>query len=83
MRIEYKEDVLGKTSTHYDIKSTIQEKDLVVVGDLVIITNNKDDKEVIEILADSRYYFASVFNLSAKDFEEEPDITELKTSYKK
>jgi hypothetical protein len=69
MLIEYKEQVLEKESTHINIKSFIQETELIVIGDLIIKTEI-DGKENIEILADSRYYPASKFNLTIEDFND-------------
>ena len=65
MLIEYKEQVLGKESTHINIKSFIEENKLIVIGDLII-----KDGENTEILADSRYYPASKFNLTIEDFND-------------
>jgi hypothetical protein len=67
--IKYSEIVLGKSSTHYKIKDYRMLDQLTVIGDLIIKTEI-DGKENIEILADSRYYPASKFNLTIEDFND-------------
>jgi len=60
---EYIEQVLGKFSTHFDLKHYSQEED-ILIGDLVIM--DEDNKE---ILASDRYYSVSDFNLSQEELE--------------
>jgi hypothetical protein len=67
IELEYKEKVLNKESTHIQIRTYLleigEEETLSAIGDLVI-----KDGDSVEILADSRYYPASKFNLTINDF---------------